>query len=203
MISYFSNDENKRAKFIFNLIAPVYGLIDQSTRKHYPEIAGLLDKEISLEGRSVLDVGTGTGAWLATLNEFGLSQAHGTDLSERMIREARKQHSGLAFTVANGSDLSAFNDNSFDIVTASFVMHGMKKDARHMVLQEMKRVAKHFVVIQDFYQRSSLFITILEWLERSDYLYFKKHFGEEMADCFPELKIITTHNENGLYIGMK
>ncbi len=202
MISYFSSDENKRAKFIFNLIAPVYGLIDQSTRKHYPEIAELLNGEIPLEGRSALDVGTGTGAWIATLNKYGLSRAHGTDFSEKMILEAKKRHPEIIFSLSDGAKLSAFGDNSFDIVTCSFVMHGMKKEARKKVLMEMKRVAKHYVVIQDFYLRSSPFITILEWMERSDYLYFKKHFEDEMSDCFPESKVLRTHNDNGLYIGI-
>ncbi len=201
MISYFSKDENKRAKFIFNLIAPVYGMIDRSTKKHYPEIAGLLNQEIPLEGRSVLDVGTGTGAWIAALKDFSLSRAYGVDFSEKMIFEAKRKHPEITFSVSEATDLATFENDSFDVVTASFVMHGMKKEARRQVLHEMKRVARHFVVIQDFYLRSSPFITMLEWLERSDYRYFKKHFKDEMSGVFKQTRTLTAHNENGLYIG--
>lgn len=203
MISYFSNDENKRAKFIFNLIAPVYWLIDISTKKSYPEIAGLLNKEVSLKGRSALDVGTGTGTWISTLNTLGLSHAQGTDFSENMIIEAQKRHPDINFSYSDAGDLKSFNDNTFDIVTASFVMHGMKKEARLNVLKEMKRVALRYVVIQDFYVRSSPFIRLVEWLERSDYVYFKKHFAKEMKALFSETRILTANNGNGLYIGIK
>lgn len=203
MISYFSSDENRRAKFIFNLIAPVYGLIDQSTKKNYNEISGLLNKTIPLEGRSILDVGTGTGSWIAALSVFGPSRACGLDFSEKMIETAQKNHPEINFYVSDAGDLRSFNDDSFDIVTASFVLHGMKKEARRKVLREIKRVAKHYIVIQDFYQRSSLFITLLEWMERSDYLHFKNHFADEMSECFPDSKVLKTHNDNGLYIGIK
>ena len=202
MISYFSSDENKRAKFIFNLIAPVYWLIDMSTKRNYPDIVKLLNESIPMEGRSALDVGTGTGTWIATLNTFGLSHAQGTDFSEKMIAKAKNNHPKIAFTSSDAGELKAFQDNSFDIVTASFVMHGMKKEARTKVLKEMKRVAKHYVVIQDFYIQSSPFIRLIEWLERSDYVYFKKHFKNEMAASFSKTQILTAHNGNGLYIGI-
>jgi ubiquinone/menaquinone biosynthesis C-methylase UbiE len=151
----------------------------------------------------VLDVGTGTGAWIATLTTCGTSRTFGVDFSQKMIAEAGRKHPEIGFGISDAGDLKSFGDREFDIVTASFVLHGMKKEARAKVLGEMKRVAKHFVVIQDFYQHSSPIITILEWLERSDYLYFKKHFVEEMADFFQKSKVLTTQNENGLYIGMK
>ncbi len=203
MKSYFSSDENKRAKFIFDLIAPVYGLIDWSTKRNYPDIVKLLNESIPLEGRSALDVGTGTGTWIATMNTFGLSHAQGIDFSEKMIVKAKKNHPEIAFSSSDAGKLKAFQDNSFDIVTASFVMHGMKKEARTKVLKEMKRVAKHYVVIQDFYIKSSGFIRLIEWLERSDYMYFKEHFTEEMTTFFSETKVLPAHNGNGLYIGIK
>ncbi len=203
MISYFSSDEHKRARFIFDLIAPVYWLIDISTKKNYPEIVKLLNESMPLKGRSALDVGTGTGTWIATLNTFGLSHAQGTDFSEKMIAKAKNNHPKIAFTSSDAGELKAFQDNSFDIVTASFVMHGMKKEARSKVLNEMKRVAKSYVIIQDFYIKSSPFVRLIEWLERSDYVYFKKHFAEEMATFFSKTKVLSAHNGNGLYIGIK
>ncbi len=202
MLSYFSSNEHKRAKFIFDTIAPIYGLIDRKTQDDYKKMVAMLNEDIPLKGLSALDVGTGTGSWIATLKSFGLSEAHGIDFSEKMIAEATKKHPGITFSHSDALHLKTVNDNSFDIVTASFVMHGMKKEARAVVLTGMKRVARRYVIIQDFYQASNPFIYMLEWLERSDYPYFKKHFADEMKGIFAETKILTAHNGNGLYLGM-
>ncbi len=202
-MSYFSKDEHKRTKFIFDLIAPVYHLIDKKTGKDFEKMAAMLNEHIPLKGLSALDIGTGTGSWIAALSRYGLSKVHGVDFSEKMIAEAKKKHPEIAFSVAHAGDLGAFGDGSFDIVTASFVLHGMKKDARTKVLGEMKRVTKRFVIIQDFYRKSNPFIYMLEWLERSDYPYFKKHFADEMKGIFSKTEVLTAHNGNGIYIGMK
>lgn len=199
---YFSKDEDKRAKFIFNLIAPVYGLIDKSIKQEYIGMVALLNENIPLKKLTTLDVGSGTGAWLAAIDEHGLSKAHGVDFSKKMVYQAKKNHPELTFEQGSGEDLKMFEDNSFDLVTASFVLHGMKKDKRTRVLSEMKRVAKRYVVIHDFYKKTSPAIQILEFLERSDYINFKKGFDEEMKYFFAKTKILYSENGNGLYVGI-
>ena len=198
---YFSGNEDKRAKFIFNLIAPVYGLIDKSIEQDYIAMAELLNENIPLKGLSVLDVGSGTGSWLSAVNRFGMKQAQGVDFSEKMVRQAMKNHPDLNFVQGSGDNLRMFADNSFDIVTASFVLHGMKRGSRSRVLSEMKRVAKKYVVIHDFHKKTSPAIQILEFFERSDYMNFKKGFEEEMKAHFPQSHIIPSENGNGLYVG--
>ena len=201
LVHYFSNDEDKRARFIFNLIAPVYGLIDKASAGDFKAMADLLNSNFPLKGKSVLDVGSGTGSWIAALSEYGLSKAVGADFSQKMIKQARKKHPDIEFFHQHGADLNAFDDNSFDIVTATFVMHGMKKDKRATVLNEMKRVARQKVIIHDFYDNKDIAVQILEFLERSDYKYFQKHFRDEIKGFFPKTVIIKGENGNALYTG--
>jgi len=200
---YFSKDEDKRAKFIFNLIAPFYGMLDKAIQQEYVKMAKLLNENISLSNLSVLDVGSGTGAWIAAIQEFRLSDAWGVDFSKKMVVQAKKNHPEINFEQCSGNDLTKFEDNSFDIVTASFVLHGMKENKRADILSEMKRVAKKYVVIHDFYKKTSPAIMVLEFLERSDYINFKKGFEQEMNTFFTQTKIIPSKNGNGLYVGMK
>jgi len=201
ILHYFSKDEEKRAQFIFNLIAPAYGLLDKGTYKDFQDMAALFNQHIPLKGKSVLDLGSGTGAWISALNRYELSKAVGADFSEKMIRQAEKKHPEIKFIHQHGENLAAFKDNSFDIVTATFVLHGMKKDKRAKVISEMKRIAREHVVIHDFYNNAHPVVQLLEFLERSDYRYFQKHFRDEIKDFFTQTEILTADNGNALYIG--
>ncbi len=198
---YFSKDEDKRARFIFDLIAPFYFLIDRGTQDHYRKMAALFNRQIPLKDKSVLDVGCGTGSWIATLKTFGLKTAAGVDFSAKMLREAEKNHPDIRWVHQRGENLSTFADHSFDVVTATFVLHGMKAPKRAKLLKEMQRVARRFVVIHDFYRGASFAVWLLETLERSDYVRFKKHFKDEMATFFPETEVLVGEKGNALYIG--
>jgi ubiquinone/menaquinone biosynthesis C-methylase UbiE len=199
--SYFSKDEEARAHFIFNLIAPVYGIIDKGTHGDFKKMAGVLNGHISLKGKSVLDVGCGTGAWLTQLQEYNLQGTAGVDFTEKMLKIARQKHPGVQFVLQHGENLSHFEDNSFDIVTATFVLHGMKAEKRSKVLQEMKRVARQQVVIHDYYGPTEPVAWFLEFLEKSDYKNFKKQFPMEMQAHFTETTLLNGVRGRALYIG--
>jgi len=201
ILNYFSNDEDKRAQFIFNLIAPAYSILDKGTHQDFQNMATMLNQHYPLKGKTVLDVGSGTGAWISALGKHDLLKAVGADFSEKMIRQAKQKHPEIEFFHQHGENLTAFADNSFDIVTATFVLHGMKKEKRAKVLNEMKRIARSRVIIHDFYNNTHPVVQLLEFLERSDYRYFQKHFREEIKTFFPETEILKGDNGNALYIG--
>ena len=204
IIHYFGKDPEKRAKFIFNLIAPVYGFIDKGLAGQFREAAEILNKEIPLKGLKILDVGCGTGAWGASLAQMG-ANVSGVDMSEKMIAQAREKHPEIQFYQGDAKNLSLFEDGQFDLVTASYVLHGTKQEMRNRMLQEMKRISSHYVVVHDFYGRTAVFTRFLEFMERSDYLNFKKNFTSEMKDMFHKTKILECGENNGtaLYIGTK
>jgi len=203
ILHYFGTDPDKRARFIFSFIAPIYGFVDSGLANDFGKSADLLNLEITLKGKRILDVGCGTGAWGASLAKHQPKLSVGVDFSSKMLKEAKKKHPDIQFHQASAEDLSIFQDNEFDIVTASYVLHGVTKDVRKRMLTEMKRVAKEYVVIHDFYGRTDYFVRFLEFMERSDYKNFKKHFMNELEEHFAEAKMIDTKRGTGLYIGKK
>ena len=203
ILNYFSKDPDKRAKFIFNLIAPYYSKFDKSLQEGFEVSVRELDKEIVIAGKTVLDIGTGTGAWGAAINKLCPSEIEGVDFSEKMIRQAKKNHPEINFHHIDAEDLSEFKDRSFDVVTASFVLHGVKKNKRQNLLNEMKRVSKRYVVLHDFIGKTPFSIKILEFLERSDYKNFKKYFCDELKVIFSSAKKIPARSGSGLYIAEK
>ena len=200
LFHYFFGNDKKRAAFIFNFIAPVYGFIDRATKSDYQEPINITNEKLKLTGLSVLDVGTGTGSWATELKRVTKSKVVGVDMSEKMLTQARKNHPDIEFVHQDGEDLSRFESNSFDIVTASFVLHGMKTEERTKVLHEMKRVASKYVIIQDYHESIEPFAVFLEILERSDYKNFIKNFEIEMQNSFEKSTLIK-HQSRNLYIG--
>lgn len=102
-------------------------------------------------GEIVIDIACGTGAQcfvLATKAE----KVTGVDLSESMIRFARKKQaksvfSHLEFRVGDATDLSEFSDNEFDVALLSLALHQFPSDLYKPILSEMKRVAKRIIIV--------------------------------------------------------
>ena len=185
----FSKNPNKRAKSIFNLIAPIYSALDTYVKKGFRRAIDNINNKIDISEKTVLDIGTGPGAWAALFNEYGAAKVHGVDFAHKMIKKASKRYSPeITFSIGDAENLTEFKDNSFDIVTASFVLHGVKKDKRQIMLNEMKRISKKYVIINDYYGKTPAVARFLEYLEKSDYPHFKKHFCEELKANFSTVK---------------
>jgi ubiquinone/menaquinone biosynthesis C-methylase UbiE len=107
--------------------------------------ADLLDLAGVAPGHAVLDVGCGTGtqaiaAWRRT--QPGGSVV-GVDISDRMLAVARRKvrRAGLdvSFHHADAAELP-FDDDRFDVVTITTVMHMVPASRRRLCLQEASRV---------------------------------------------------------------
>ena len=203
IIHYFSKDANKRARFIFDLIAPMYGWIEKHQADKYRDAISVIDKEISIKGKTVLDVGTGTGAWAQMFVGMQAKEVHAVDLSPKMLNEGKKKHPSISFKTGDAENLSELADNSFDIVTAAFLLHGVKKDRRRKILSEMNRISRKHIVINDFGSKTDLSVSILEFFERSDFRNFKIHFCDELKSIFPLARKLETDDGNGLYFAIK
>ncbi len=93
-----------------------------------------------------LDAGCGGGQILLPLVDGGWD-AHGVDSSPQMIgfaREALKRngHDEERATVSSVEDLSAFKDNSFDVVFSMGVIEYLNDDQERRIYQETRRVLK-------------------------------------------------------------
>ncbi len=199
---YFSADPEKRAKFIFNLIAPIYGRLDKYVESGFEKAKSILKENIDIKGTTVLDIGTGTGAWASVYSKAGAKKVTGVDFSEKMLAEARKNHPNIDFFYSDAKNLTNIDDNQYEIVTSSFVLHGTKRAERKKILSEMERVSRKYVVIHDFVGKTPIVIKILEWLERSDFVNFKRTFRDEMKDFFNHTFLFKVGKGTGIYVGV-
>jgi len=178
------------SEFLFNSIAPVYGLFYRKQKKRFSEVMDKVHDELDVTSHhTILDVGCGTGALCSVLCEKGLTVT-GIDPAEKMlgIAGSKPENKGISFVRANVLEKLPFNDQSFDLSIASYVAHGMQQQDRKKMYAEMSRVTKNQVIIYDYNQNRSFFTSIIEWLERGDYFNFIKSAENEMKDCVSEMK---------------
>ncbi len=89
---------------------------------------------------SVLDIGTGTGDFIAALKEVFLSaQLTGIDPNTNSLNEAKQKYPEVNFVEMGGENLS-FEDNSFDVASISMALHHLPDISK--TLNEMRRVVK-------------------------------------------------------------
>ena len=184
---------------MFGTIAPLYAKLDHKIIQAYERAISTVNTEINIQGKTILDIGTGSGAWAVKFVEKGARDVHGVDLSETIIKSGRIKHPEIHFSVANAENLEAFSDHSFDIVTASFVVHGVKAKRRAQMLQAMKRVAKEQVILHDFVGKTPVFLRFLEFLEKSDYKNFKANICTEIQRTFGNCKKVPVDFGSGIY----
>ncbi len=109
----------------------------------------LLNKIEELKPRKVLEVGCGFGKNLNFILEHLSFPASlvGFDLSESMIRKAKKVLSQKAFLGCGDINRLPFRDQVFDLVfTHATLMHVSEQNIK-MAIQELQRVTKTFVII--------------------------------------------------------
>jgi demethylmenaquinone methyltransferase/2-methoxy-6-polyprenyl-1,4-benzoquinol methylase len=95
---------------------------------------------------SVLDVACGTGALTAILaRRAGSHRVVGVDVSDEMLRVARRRHAGITFVDGDAEELP-FADGEFDATTMAFGLRNLGNPIRG--LREMARVSKRMVVLE-------------------------------------------------------
>ena len=142
-----------------------------------------------ISGRTVLDVGTGTGRIAMFLAQAGAAVT-GVDASEEMLKVGREraaeQHADVHF-VAGDAHALTFPDRSFDVVVCSRVL--MHTPRWQICVKEMCRVARSRVVV-DYPSARSL--ALLQSLyRRANYALggstrqpYRVYFDREIATAF-------------------
>lgn len=132
------NDYKQYNDQYFSRWAPVYDIFEILLTDVRKEII----KAIQPAGKSVLDVGTGTGSLALDLSKTA-TQVIGIDLSADMLEIAKKKnkYNNLTFLLMDASNMN-YKDEEFDIVTISLGLHDMPLEIRTSVLKEVKRVLK-------------------------------------------------------------
>lgn len=187
---------------VFDKIAPLYGLFYNMQRKSFREVLERFGDEIDFDSRKrILDVGCGTGALISVLSE-GRRTVWGIDGSEKMLKVARKKLTGKGVELfyGNAARELPFRDKSFDMAIASYVAHGMVREDRIAMYQEMKRVTEGIVVIHDYNSVRSLVTSIVETLEGGDYFGFIKDPYGEMSEVFKSVRVLDAGKRSAWYV---
>ena len=162
-------DEKGDGKFV----APMYGEIINRIMRANP--------------KKVLDVGCGTGNVLMKLSSNEELKLYGVDISESMIKTAKKNLGNKAELKVGDSEYMPWEDNSFDVIVCNASFHHYPNPEK--VLLEMKRVLKNkgTLIIGDptapvvVRQILNLFCKISD---NGDYrLYSKKEIKELLIKC--------------------
>ena len=187
---------------LFNRIAPIYGLFFKYQRKYFQDILEKIKGEVDLkEYRNIIDLGCGTGALCSVFAELGM-EVTGVDSASAMLEVASKKtkRSGIRYYQGNILEKLPFDDNSFELVFASYVAHGLKKRERKKMYEEMSRLSSKLVILHDYNKVRSPLIDLAEWLERGDYFNFINIVEEELVDNFKDVKVIDIDKSASWYI---
>lgn len=132
--------KKEQSKIIFDKHAKKYDetIIYKNPRNNYEIMLKKLDL---VEGSSILDVGCGTGGMLKLITDkYQNIKAYGIDLSDEMIKIARKKLSNDVKLSVGDSECLPFLDNNFDVIICMESFHHYPNPSS--VLQEFKRVLK-------------------------------------------------------------
>ena len=192
----------KKINELFNKISSIYGLFFNIQVNNFTSIFANIKDELNLSDyNNIIDIGCGTGALCNVLHNIGLSVT-GIDPAKGMIDIATKKSGNkeIKFMEANVLTKLPFEDKSFDVSISSFVAHGMSKNERQIMYEEMARVTKHLVIIYDYNEHREPITDIMEWLEGGDYFNFIKVIKHELNEKFGSIKIIRANKRSNLYV---
>ena len=92
-------------------------------------------------GMAVLDVGCGTGSYLAQYLEVGC-RGFGIDSSPAMLERAKQRLEGRAELLLGDATRLPYEDASFDLIVAATLLHELDGPTRAAALAEMARTLK-------------------------------------------------------------
>ncbi|MCF7928966.1 MAG: class I SAM-dependent methyltransferase [Spirochaetales bacterium] len=189
---------SKRHERLFEIIAFAYRWFFHGQVRYYRSVIEKNKDLLGVEpGDEVLDIGCGTGAFTYSLARCGF-QATGIDVSGRMMRGPKA--GTIRCLRGNIRDSLPFPDNSFDLVTAAYVAHGLNPSVRYQLYREASRISRGKVLLHDYNHRRRLITDIAEWLERGDYFNFIRVVRNELYEFFDHYQVVQVSRWNAWYI---
>lgn len=101
--------------------------------------------------KSILDLCCGTGNQLKLLSRNGFENLHCLDISNAMLKIARKNNSKIKIYNEDATK-TGFENESFDIVLISFALHEKDRHTQESLIKEAYRLIKKdgFILIVDY-----------------------------------------------------
>ena len=187
---------------LFDIISPIYALFFNYQVKYYRKILNKIREEVDItQYKRVLDLGCGTGALLYVLQDLGI-EVVGVDPSSGMLKQAGRKLEGTEVELIkiSPSERLPFDDDSFDLVISSYVLHGLKPKEREKLYKELCRVSKGKIIFHDYNENRSLVTDIAEFLENGDYFNFIKIAKSEMEKYFKDVRVVDVDKKAAWYI---
>jgi len=187
--------------WLFNVIAYFYQWFFKGQTKGYLENIEKYGKHLNIpKGGKILDIGCGTGAFGHAFKKKDESyEVQGIDIAKKMVARAKKKNK---LVCEQGDILEGlkFPDNSFDLVIAGMVLHGLDEKKREVLYRETSRIAKEYVLFQDYSPDRNIFISFIEWIERGDYFNFVRAIPEEFENNFEQVQIFNINSHTNWYL---
>lgn len=122
----------------YDALAPTYNQRFSDEHDRLATARALTDMVHRLDAQTILEVGCGTGRWLAGLRAL-TEQGYGLDPSKGMLAQAHARGMQLQLTRGRGEHLP-FPDATFDLVYCVNAIHHM--DGQQTFIQEAQRVLR-------------------------------------------------------------
>ncbi len=103
---------------------PEYGILGWESAQAQQLRFDMLLSSVELEGKSLLDVGCGTGNLLEYIESKGIHVSYtGVDILEKMIEQAKSKKLDAKFHHVDIFKNNIFDDKSFDVIYASGIFN--------------------------------------------------------------------------------
>lgn len=122
----------------YDTLAPTYDQRFANDHDRPATARALIDLAHHLGAQTILEVGCGTGRWLAELRTVA-DRCYGLDPSKGMLAQARHRATPIHLTRGRGERLP-FPDGMFDLVYCVNAIHHM--DGQQTFIQETRRVLR-------------------------------------------------------------
>ena len=197
-LSHSELSHSERHSRLFHRIARPYSWFFTGQSRSYAKCFELGRSALpEPAGKHALDLGCGTGAFTAALRKEGWD-AQGVDIAPGMLAQAHKK--GLSCTLGDVLQGLALVDHSFDLVSAAYVAHGLRKDDRHRLFTEMRRLSRSIVLLHDYTPDRHPLTSFIEYLEGGDYFNFIKTGEDEMRAQFADVTVIRVGPRAAWYV---
>lgn len=151
----------KHTKKMYNKFGEEYQ--DKRYYNQYVEIPNMLKTVKNIKGKKLLDIGCGAGVHIKSYSKKG-AKCSGIDISETMIKMAKKNNPKVEFKVGSVTKLP-YKSNSFDIVTGSLILDYIEDLSK--AYKEINRVLKKDGIL--YYSYNSPVACVREDYEDSNY----------------------------------
>ncbi len=118
---------------------PEYGILGWESEEAQRLRFDMLLSSVNLEGKTLLDVGCGTGNLLEYIKSKGINVSYtGVDILEMMIKQARNKQLDADFYHIDIFKNNIFNDGSFDVIYASGIFNLNLGNNRTFLINALK-----------------------------------------------------------------